>query len=89
MIFSKDYVSYLARQTSKHLVAAKTIKTDKPALVDERLATALIEASHREWDSQAIVEYTSRFRWGDNIDRLGQILRTATFGDAAADVSVT
>jgi hypothetical protein len=43
MIFSKDYVSYLARQTSKHLVAAKMIKTDKLALVDQRLAAALIE----------------------------------------------
>ena len=43
MIFSKDYVSYLARQTSKHLVATKMIKTDKPALVDQRLSAALIE----------------------------------------------
>jgi hypothetical protein len=42
MIFSKDYVAYLARQTSKHLVDAKMIKTDKPALVNERVATALI-----------------------------------------------
>ena len=43
MIFSKDYVSYLARQTSKHLVATKMIKTDKPAVVDQRLSAALIE----------------------------------------------
>ncbi len=43
MIFSKDYVAYLARQTSKHLVAAKMIKTEKPVLVDERVANALIE----------------------------------------------
>ncbi len=43
MIFSKDYVAYLARQTQKHLVAAKMIKTDKPALVDERVANALVE----------------------------------------------
>ena len=43
MIFSKDYVAYLARQTQKHLVAAKMIKTDKTALVDQRVATALIE----------------------------------------------
>ncbi len=43
MIFSKDYVAYLARQTQKHLVAAKMIKTDKPALVDERVTAALIE----------------------------------------------
>jgi hypothetical protein len=41
MIFSKDYVAYLARQTSKHLVDAKMIKTDKPALVNERLTVAL------------------------------------------------
>jgi hypothetical protein len=43
MIFSKDYVAYLARQTQKHLVAAKMIKTDKEALVNERVASALIE----------------------------------------------
>lgn len=43
MIFSKDYVAYLARQTAKHLVTAKMIKTDKPALVEERLSAALIE----------------------------------------------
>jgi hypothetical protein len=42
MIFSKDYVNYLARQTSKHLVEAKMIKTDKPALVDERVAAAVL-----------------------------------------------
>ena len=43
MIFSKDYIGYLARQTTKHLVAAKMIRTDKPALVDERIASALVE----------------------------------------------
>jgi hypothetical protein len=43
MIFSKDYVNYLARQTTKHLVEAKMIKTDKPAQVNERVANALIE----------------------------------------------
>jgi hypothetical protein len=43
MIFSKDYIGYLARQTTKHLVAAKMIKTDKPALVNERVAAALID----------------------------------------------
>ncbi len=31
MIFSKDYVGYLARQTVKHLVAEKMIHTEKPA----------------------------------------------------------
>jgi hypothetical protein len=43
MIFSKDYVGYLARQTNKYLVSAKMIKTDKQALVDERVKAALIE----------------------------------------------
>ncbi len=42
MIFSKDYVHYLARQTNKHLVEAKMIKTDKPALVEERVAAAVL-----------------------------------------------
>lgn len=43
MIFSKDYIGYLARQTGKHLLAAKMIQTDKPALVDERVANALVD----------------------------------------------
>ena len=43
MIFSKDYVGYLARQTNKHLLAAKMIKTDKPQAVDGRVTAGLIE----------------------------------------------
>ena len=43
MIFSKDYVGYLARQTVKHLVAAKMIRTDKPEVVNERVTAGLIE----------------------------------------------
>ncbi len=43
MIFSKDYLGYIARQTTKHLVDAKMIRTDKPAQVDERVANALID----------------------------------------------
>jgi hypothetical protein len=43
MIFSKDYVNYLARQTTKHLVEAKMIKTDKLPLVNERIAAAMID----------------------------------------------
>ena len=43
MIFSRDYVGYLARQTVKHLLAEKLIETDKPAAVNDRVAAALIE----------------------------------------------
>jgi hypothetical protein len=43
MIFSKDYVGYLARQTIKHLIAAKMIQTEKPALLDERVANAMVD----------------------------------------------
>jgi hypothetical protein len=43
MIFSKDYLGYLARQTTKHLVAAKMIRTDKQGAVDERVAHALVD----------------------------------------------
>ena len=35
MIFSKDYVGYLARQTVKQLTAKKMIHTDKAAVVNE------------------------------------------------------
>jgi hypothetical protein len=43
MIFSKDYVGYLARQTVKHLIAQKMIHTDKPAVVHERVAAMMVE----------------------------------------------
>jgi hypothetical protein len=43
MIFSKDYVGYLARQTVKHLVDAKMIQTEKPAVLNERVTAAMIE----------------------------------------------
>ena len=43
MIFSKDYVGYLARQTNKHLVAARMIKTDKPQVVNERVTAGLVD----------------------------------------------
>ena len=43
MIFSKDYVGYLARQTVKHLVDAKMIQTAKPAVLNERVAAAMVE----------------------------------------------
>ena len=43
MIFSRDYVGYLARQTVKHLVEAKMIKTDKVPAVAERVSQGLLE----------------------------------------------
>ena len=43
MIFSKDYVGYLARQTVKHLIEQKMIQTAKPAGVNERVSVAMVE----------------------------------------------
>jgi hypothetical protein len=43
MIFSKDYVGYLARQTVKQLIADKMIATTAPAVVNERVATAMVD----------------------------------------------
>ena len=43
MIFSREYVSYLARQTVKHLTDAKMIHTAKPAAVQERVYNGLLE----------------------------------------------
>lgn len=43
MIFSKDYVGYLAKQTVKGLVEAKVIRTDNPAVLNERVTNGLLE----------------------------------------------
>lgn len=43
MIFSRDYVGYLARQTVKQLVDAKMIKTDKLALVNQQVSAAMVD----------------------------------------------
>ncbi len=43
MIFSKDYVGYLARQTVKQLIAEKMITTSNAAVVNERVTHAMVE----------------------------------------------
>ena len=43
MIFSRDYVGYLARQTVKHLAETKMIETGKLPLVNERVGAAMVE----------------------------------------------
>jgi hypothetical protein len=43
MIFSKDYVGYLARQTVKHLIAAKMISTHKVEVLNERVNQGMLD----------------------------------------------
>jgi len=43
MIFSREYIGFLARRTVKHLVDAKMIHTDKQALAEERVTAGMIE----------------------------------------------
>jgi hypothetical protein len=43
MIFSREYVNYLARQTVKQLIEAKAIRSQNVALVTERVNAALLE----------------------------------------------
>lgn len=43
MIFSREYIGYLARRTVKHLVQAKLIQTEHQSLVEERVTEAMIE----------------------------------------------
>ena len=43
MIFSREYIGYLARRTVKHLVDAKLIQTAQTGLVEARVSEALIE----------------------------------------------
>lgn len=43
MIFSREYVGYLARQTVKQLIDAKMIHTAKVAAVEERVHNGLLD----------------------------------------------
>ena len=43
MIFSKEYVAYLGRQTVRQLIAQDIIRTQKPELVTERVNVALLD----------------------------------------------
>jgi hypothetical protein len=43
MIFSREYVGYLARHTVKHLIDAKMIQTTKQPAVEERVHNGLLE----------------------------------------------
>ena len=43
MIFSRDYIGYLARRTVKHLLDAKLITASNVKVVEARVAESLIE----------------------------------------------
>ncbi len=43
MIFSNDYVGYLARKTVSGLLNAKVIQSTKPQLLSERVAAGLVD----------------------------------------------
>ena len=43
MLFSKEYVGYLARELSKKLVAGEFIETKKVAALTERVHSALLD----------------------------------------------
>jgi len=43
MIFSRDYIGYLARRTVKHLLDAKMITTSDVKVVEARVSAGLIE----------------------------------------------
>ena len=43
MIFSREYVGYLARHTVKHLIDAKMIQADKQPAVEERVYNGMLD----------------------------------------------
>ncbi len=43
MIFSRDYIGYLARHTVKHLIDAKMITTSELKVTEERVNAALLD----------------------------------------------
>jgi len=43
MIFSKEYVGYLAKQVVKNLIESKMIRTDKPVILNERVHSGMLD----------------------------------------------
>ena len=43
MIFSRDYIGYLARRTVKHLIDAKLITTSDKKVTEERGSAAIVD----------------------------------------------
>jgi hypothetical protein len=43
MIFSKEYIGYLAKKTVQHLVEAKMIRDDHRKTIDERVYNGILE----------------------------------------------
>jgi hypothetical protein len=43
MIFSKEYIGYLSRQVVRRLAEAKMVRTDKPAVLQERVYQGLLD----------------------------------------------
>jgi hypothetical protein len=43
MIFSREYIGYLARRTVKHLIEAKMIESTAPDLVEARVTEGMTE----------------------------------------------
>ncbi len=43
MIFSRDYIGYLARRTVKHLIDAKLVTTSNMKVTEERVNAALLD----------------------------------------------
>lgn len=43
MLFSKEYIGYLSRQVVRRLAEAKMVRTDKPAVLNERVYQGLLE----------------------------------------------
>ena len=43
MLFSKEYVGYLAREITKKLIAGEFVETGSPAAVTERVHAVLLE----------------------------------------------
>ena len=43
MLFSKEYIGYLSRQVVRRLAEAKMVRTDKPAVLHERVYQGLLD----------------------------------------------
>ncbi len=43
MLFSKEYIGYLSRQVVRRLAESKMVRTDKPAMLNDRVYRGLLD----------------------------------------------
>ena len=74
MLFSKDYVGYLAREVSKKLIEGEFIETPDPKAVTERINAALLKRTSPPWRCASTARSSHHSRhYSDEMAAAGQL----------------